>query len=280
MNNHEKKSREITLGFSPCPNDTFMFDALVNGRIDTGELKFKSILEDVETLNRMAQKPELDVTKLSFAAYSGVIDQYMLLTSGSALGKGVGPLFISLKDYSNSIDQIRTVAIPGKNTTAYFLFRMFYPQNYEVKEMIFSEIEQAILEGKVDAGVIIHENRFTYEKKGLKKINDLGELWEKKTGQPIPLGGIAVKRELDIEVKKKINQLVRESVEYAFKNPEASSEYVKLHSQEMSEEVQRKHIKLYVNDYSISLGEKGCNAILHFLEKTGMNKSSLNVFVK
>jgi 1,4-dihydroxy-6-naphthoate synthase len=270
--------KEISIGFSPCPNDTFIFDALVNGRIDTGGLTFKPFLEDVETLNTLAQKEELDVTKLSFAAYVGLIDKYMLLTAGSALGNGVGPLLISLKEFSDPEKQIKSVAIPGKNTTAYFLFKMFYPGNYTIKEMIFSEIEQAVLNGKVDAGVIIHENRFTYEKKGLKKINDLGELWEKKTGQPIPLGGIAVKRNLDEELKKKINNLIRQSVEYAFAHPLESSEYVKLHAREMSEEVRKKHIQLYVNDFSVELGEKGKNAIMLLFQSVFDKNTSLKLF--
>jgi 1,4-dihydroxy-6-naphthoate synthase len=270
--------KEISIGFSPCPNDTFIFDALVNGRIDTGGLTFKPFLEDVETLNTLAQKEELDVTKLSFAAYAGLIDKYMLLTAGSALGNGVGPLLISLKEFSDPEKQIKSVAIPGKNTTAYFLFKMFYPGNYTIKEMIFSEIEQAVLNGKVDAGVIIHENRFTYEKKGLKKINDLGELWEKKTGQPIPLGGIAVKRNLDEELKKKINNLIRQSVEYAFAHPLESSEYVKLHAREMSEEVRKKHIQLYVNDFSVELGEKGKNAIMLLFQSVFDKNTSLKLF--
>lgn len=274
MNAPDKKQlREITIGFSPCPNDTFIFDALINGRIDSSGLTFKPFLEDVETLNKLAEKEKLDVTKLSFAAYAGLIDKYVLLTAGSALGNGVGPLLISLKEFSEPEKQIKSVAIPGKKTTAYFLFKMFYQGNYTIKEMVFSEIEQAVLEGKVDAGVIIHENRFTYEKKGLKKISDLGEQWEKTTGQPIPLGGIAVKRGLEEELKKKINQLIRQSVEYAFAHPSESNEYVKLHAQEMSEEVRKKHIQLYVNDYSVELGVKGLAAIDFFLDRAGVKNS-------
>jgi len=266
----------FSLGFSPCPNDTFMFDALVNGRIDSGEFSFDVRLEDIETLNRFALEDELDITKISFALYPQVKDTYELLTAGSALGLGVGPLFISKKIFSNPENEIRTVAIPGKNTTAYYLFKMFYPDlSKKVKEMVFSEIENAILSGDVDAGVIIHENRFTYAAKGLKKISDLGELWTNKTGQPIPLGGIAVRRSLDENVKREINNLVRRSVEYAFLNPEASREYVQINAQEMSEEVRKKHIQLYVNDYSIDINESGKKAIIDFIGSG--NKSNLFV---
>jgi 1,4-dihydroxy-6-naphthoate synthase len=274
--------KSFSLGFSPCPNDTFMFDALVNGRIDTGDIRFDVHLEDVQTLNKLALEGNLDITKISFAAYNLIRENYELLTSGSALGNGVGPLFISKKIVANPMKEIKTVAIPGINTTAFFLFRMFYPELYHIKEMVFSDIEKAILDEEVDAGIIIHENRFTYEAKGLKKISDLGELWENKTGQPIPLGGIAILRSLDENLKRKINQLLRQSVEYAFANPEASSEYVKKHAQEMSEEVRKKHIKLYVNSYSINLGDAGKNAILKFISsgETFGNKTDIfNMFV-
>lgn len=276
------RNQNLSLGFSPCPNDTFMFDALVNGRIDSGDLSFTVRLEDIETLNRLAIKNELDITKISFGVYTQIQDSYELLTAGSALGIGVGPLFISKKEFLNPQKDIQTVAIPGKNTTAYFLFKMFYPQLSNIKEIIFSDIERAILDNEVDAGVIIHENRFTYELKGLKKISDLGELWENKTGQPIPLGGIAVKRSIDEIIKQKINKLVRASVEYAFSNPNASREYVEINAQEMSEEVRKKHIQLYVNNFSIDIGEIGKNAIIKFFGAENSNeiiKLNKNLFV-
>lgn len=289
MSLNSKKKPDInrdqifSLGFSPCPNDTFMFDALVNGRIDTNGLTFDVRLADIETLNQLAIKSELDITKISFGVYTQIQDTYELLTAGSALGIGVGPLFISKKQFSNPQKDIRTVAIPGKNTTAYFLFKMFYPElSKKTKELVFSDIEKAILDGDVDAGVIIHENRFTYELRGLKKISDLGELWENKTGQPIPLGGIAVKRSIDENIKQKINKLVRASVEYAFSNPNASCEYVKINAQEMSEEVRKKHIQLYVNNFSIDIGEIGKNAILKFFDTENSNeisKQNKNLFV-
>ncbi len=267
---------KLTLGFSPCPNDTFMFDALVNGRIATGDFTFETRLEDVESLNRMALEGTIDITKLSFAAYAQVMDKYQLLTSGSALGNGVGPLFITKKKFDN-IDQIKSVAIPGKHTTAFFLFKMFFPEIKNVKEYVFSEIENAILEEEVDAGIIIHENRFTYKAKGLTEIADLGELWEHKTGLPIPLGGIAVRRSLPEEIKRKINDLVRSSVLFAFTHPKASADYVKEHSQEMSEEVTKKHIQLYVNNYSVNLDERGKNAIHNFIHAAGVKPEKVFV---
>ncbi len=270
----------FSLGFSPCPNDTFMFDALVNGKLDTDGLQLNVRLEDVQTLNLLAINGELDITKISFAAYSLVHDKYELLTAGSALGNGVGPLFISKKIFTDPTKEIKSVAIPGKNTTANFLFRMFYPELSQTQEIIFSDIENAILNDKVDAGVIIHENRFTYESKGLNKISDLGELWENKTGLPIPLGGIIIRRSLDESLKQKINQLVRKSVEFAFANPGSSHDYVKLHAQEMSEEVRNKHINLYVNNYSIDIGEKGKRAINLFLKNAGLQNASESLFIE
>lgn len=279
--NNKNTNNSFTLGFSPCPNDTFMFDALVNGRIDTKGLDFRIELEDIETLNLLALKGKLDVTKLSFAVYSKVMEHYELLTSGSALGNGVGPLLVSKKIFNNPSKEIHSVAIPGNNTTAGYLLKMFYPEIKVVKEIIFSEIEDAVLSGEVDAGVIIHESRFTYAEKGLHKISDLGELWEKKTGQPIPLGGIAIRRSLDENIKKKINRLMKSSVEYAFAHPAESEEYVKKHAQEMSEDVRKKHIQLYVNEYSVELGETGRKTIKKFLEAgliKANNSFSKNIF--
>ena len=279
---NKESSKILTLGFSPCPNDTFMFDALVNEKIDTNGFSFDVKLSDIEKLNQQAINGELDITKISFGVYLRIKDTYELLTAGSALGIGVGPLLISKKEFSNPQKEIKTVAIPGKNTTAYFLFKMFYPELNDIKEIIFSDIERAVLEGEVDAGVIIHENRFTYQLKGLKKVSDLGELWENKTGQPLPLGGIAIKRNLDDAIKRNVNALIRKSVEFAFANPEESSEYVAKHAQEMSEEVRKKHIQLYVNNFSIDIGEIGKNAILKFFDIENSNeidKQNKNLFV-
>ncbi len=251
----------LSIGFSPCPNDTFLFDALVHQKIDTEAISFKPVIDDVESLNRKAFLAQLDITKLSFFAYAFLSDHYQLLDSGAALGKGVGPLLISKKEFKNPEDEIRSVAIPGKYTTANFLFSLFYPHIKVKKEMVFSKIENAVLSGEVDAGVIIHENRFTYQQKGLFKIADLGTLWESSTGQAIPLGGIAIRRTLDEDLKLKVNSLLRKSVEYARSHPLAVMGYVKEHAQELDEEVIQKHIQLYVNDYSLDLGTQGREAI-------------------
>lgn len=263
-----KQQTHFSLGFSPCPNDTFMFDAMVHGKIDTEGLSFDVRLEDVETLNRNAESGVLDITKVSFAAFTRLTDQYQLLNSGAALGNGVGPLVISLNQDVNPEDSQIRIAIPGKNTTANFLFSLFFPKAKNKTEMIFSEIENALLKGKADIGVIIHENRFTYAQKGLKKLYDLGELWEKETGQPVPLGGIVTRKIFSEEVKEKIDRIVRRSVEFAFANPESSRTYVKQHSQEMEAHVIQQHINTYVNDFSVELGERGRDAINTLFEKS------------
>jgi len=258
----------FTLGFSPCPNDTFMFDAMVHGKIDTEGLTFDAVLEDVETLNRNAESGLLDISKVSFAAFTHLTDKYQLLNAGAALGNGVGPLVVSLNESVDFENHQIKIAIPGKNTTANFLFSLFFPKAKNKVEMVFSEIENAVLSGGVDAGVIIHENRFTYAQKGLWKLYDLGELWEKQTGQPIPLGGIVVKKIFDPAIKEKIDRIVRRSVEFAFANPASSRSYVKQHSQEMEAHVMQQHIDTYVNDFSIDLGDKGREAINTLFEKS------------
>jgi 1,4-dihydroxy-6-naphthoate synthase len=260
---------EFSCGFSSCPNDTFMFDALVHGKIDTEGMRFKVVMEDVETLNRMALAGELDITKVSFAAYAMAAAEYQLLNAGSALGRGVGPLVVSLRDLSAAdLENGRMkIVTPGRNTTANFLFSLFFPGAKNKSETIFSEIEKRVLNGSADAGIIIHENRFTYAQKGLKKICDLGELWEVETGLPIPLGGIAVKRSLPEAYRQKIDMLVRKSVAYALGSPEAAMSYVRKHAQEMDEEVMRKHIGTYVNDFSVDHGTGGRKAIEVFFQK-------------
>lgn len=277
----------ISLGFSPCPNDTFMFDAIVHHKVDTEGLGFDVVMEDVETLNQMALNGTLDVSKISFAAFLYATENYQLLNVGSALGKGVGPLLVRGPQstvYSKTDAAKWHFAIPGKYTTANFLFSLFFPEAENKKEMVFSKIENAVLSGEVDAGVIIHENRFTYESKGLKKICDLGELWEKETGKPIPLGGIAVKRNLSKEIKQKVDRVLRRSIEFAFANPKSGDEYVKMNAQEMDGDVRRKHIETYVNDFSIDLGEKGREAIQVLFQKAmevGMIQNiPSNIFVK
>jgi len=234
---------------------------MVHGKIDTEGLSFDYILADVEELNRRASNNDLDVTKLSYFAFAFISDNYQLLNSGSALGYKCGPLLISKKDIPLAELKKYSVAIPGKHTTANFLFSIAFPDATNKKEILFSDIEDAILQDKVDAGVIIHENRFTYGQKGLVKLIDLGEYWESQTEMPIPLGGIAIKRSLADEIKKKVDRVIRRSVEYAFANPRSAYDFIKSNAQEMNEEVMYKHIELYVNKFSIDLGEEGKNAV-------------------
>lgn len=254
---------KLTLGFSPCPNDTFIFDALVNKKIDTEGLEFEAILEDVETLNQWALQGNLDITKLSFPAYFQSLDNYVLLNAGSALGKGVGPILISKYAADNTDSAIinQSIAIPGINTTANLLLSFAFPAATNKIPMIFSAIEEAVLTRKTDLGVIIHENRFTYQQKGLHKVMDLGENWEDKMKAPIPLGGIAISQAIKRTTALKVNALIRKSLEYAFSNYPLITDYVKQHSQEMNEEVMRQHIDLYVNNYSLDLGIDGKEAI-------------------
>lgn len=256
---------KFTLGFSPCPNDTFIFDAIANKKIDTGDFDFDILLEDVQTLNQWAIEGKLDITKLSYGVLPLVLDKYAVLNSGSALGKGVGPLL--LKNAAQKIATIEDnlVAIPGENTTAHLLFSLAYPNAKKKVFLRYDEIEQFVLDGK-GMGVIIHENRFTYEAKGLKKIKDLGDYWEQQTEKSIPLGGITINRKIEHSIQKQIDDLIRKSIEYAFDNYPLLGDYVKMHSQEMSEEVMRKHIDLYVNDYSIDLKKEGREAIIKLLQ--------------
>ena len=258
---------KLTLGFSPCPNDTFIFDALVNKKIDTSDLSFEAVLEDVQTLNKRAIAGELDASKISYGVLPLVMQQYRVLNAGGALGKGVGPLLVSKQAIPTSENiNDKTIAIPGENTTAHMLFSLAYPKAKHKKFMVFSAIEEAVLSGQVDLGVIIHENRFTYLQKGLTKIIDLGNYWEQQTQYPIPLGGIVMKRSFDAVLQKKVDALIRQSVEYAFKHYPVLADYVKHHSQEMEEQVMRQHIDLYVNNYSIDLGSAGKKAVEKLLE--------------
>lgn len=256
---------KLNLGFSPCPNDTFIFDALIHHKIDTEGLEFEVLFDDVETLNQKAFRGELDITKLSFHAYAYVLERYVLLDAGSALGFGVGPMLISKREISHSDLRSQTsdflIGIPGKFTTANFLLNLAFPEATSKKELIFSGIEDAVLTGEIDLGLIIHENRFTYQDKGLKKVIDLGEYWEELTGCAIPLGGIVIKRELPEQVKHKVNRVIRRSIEFAFQNPKSGLDFIREHAQEMSEDVMYKHIELYVNKYSIDLGEEGRKAV-------------------
>ncbi len=257
----------IQIGFSPCPNDTFIFDALINQKIDTQGLVFEPFIADVEELNLQAQQGNLHITKLSYHAFASVLDTYELLHSGSALGRNCGPLLIARQKMdSHEIDNA-TIAIPGKNTTANLLLSIAYPEARHKKEMLFSQIENTVLTKQADCGLIIHESRFTYQQKGLVKICDLGEFWETHTRLPIPLGGIAIRRSLPQHLKIKINQLLRQSVEYALANPAQALPYVRQYAQEMDEKVIMSHIQLYVNDFTVDLGQDGRQAIQYLFEK-------------
>jgi 1,4-dihydroxy-6-naphthoate synthase len=257
---------KLSIGFSPCPNDTFIFDALIHGRVDPEGLDFELVLSDVEELNQKAFRGDLDITKLSYHALAWLGEKYQLLDAGSALGRNCGPLLIAPKPIPGEEIPSLRIAIPGKYTTANFLLDFAFPQIRQKREMLFSEIENAVLDGQVDAGLIIHENRFTYADKGLVKLIDLGEYWEEATGNPIPLGGIAIRRSLPESLKFKVNQLIRKSVEFAFSHPEASRPFVRKYAQEMDPNVMQRHIQLYVNEYSIDLGTDGRSAVEHLFK--------------
>jgi 1,4-dihydroxy-6-naphthoate synthase len=262
---------KLTLGFSPCPNDCFMFDAMVHRRIDLEGLEFDVRMADIEALNAATLAGHIDVSKLSFHAYAYCIGNYVLLDAGSALGRNCGPLLISKREISR--DEVARgdlkIAIPGKYTTANFLLSLAFPRATGKCQVLFSEIEGAVFDGTVDAGLIIHENRFTYASKGLKKIIDLGEFWESETGVPIPLGGIVINRALPEDVQHKVNRVMRRSVEHAFANRTASLPFVRANAQEMSEDVMYQHIDLYVNDYSVDLGSEGRRAVEVLFERAG-----------
>jgi len=260
---------KLTLGFSPCPNDTFIFDAMVHGRIDTEGLEFDFFLADVEDLNKRAFASEVDITKVSFHAYAYLANEYLILDSGSALGYRNGPLLIckQMPDLSK-INELH-IAIPGKYTTANLLFSMAWPEAQNKSEYLFSEIEEALIKGEADAGIIIHESRFTYHKKGLHKITDLGEYWECLTGLPIPLGTIVINRKIPEEIALKVNRVLNRSIEYARHDSLASYNFVAENAREMESDVMNRHIKLYVNKYSVDLGEKGRKAIMELFTRAG-----------
>jgi len=264
---------KLTLGFSPCPNDTFIFDALVHHKIDTEGLEFDVVFADVEQLNTWALKGKLDITKLSYHAFTFCDNDYLLLDSGSALGRNCGPLLI--KRPETNLTSESKIAIPGEYTTANMLLNIAFPEYQNKVETLFSEIENDVINGSVDAGLIIHENRFTYQDKGLVKVKDLGEFWEEETGLPIPLGGIVVKRNLPLETQQKVERVLRKSVKYAFGNRESSSEFIKCHSQEMKQEVIDNHINLYVNEFSISLGKEGRQSVLKVFESVNAKESQI-----
>ncbi|MCD6556516.1 MAG: 1,4-dihydroxy-6-naphthoate synthase, partial [Bacteroidales bacterium] len=252
---------KLTLGFSTCPNDTFIFDAAVHHKIDTEGIEFDLILDDVEELNQSAFKGEIDITKLSYHAYAYVANNYLILNSGSALGNNNGPLLISKrKIYSDEVNELK-IAVPGKYTTANLFLGIAYPDAKNKTPYLFSDIEDAVSDEEVDAGLIIHENRFTYQAKGLKKIIDLGEYWENMTKMPIPLGCIVINRKHGKDLQLKISNIIKRSIEYAYKKPASSLEYIKQYAQETDAEVMKKHIDLYVNEFSLDLGQEGKKAI-------------------
>jgi 1,4-dihydroxy-6-naphthoate synthase len=265
---------KLTLGFSPCPNDTFIFDAMVHGRIDTEGLKFDYFLADVEELNHRAFAGTVDVTKMSFHAYAYAAKNYLILDSGSALGRKNGPLLISKKKLKPEELSDKLIAIPGKYTTANFLLGIAWPEVKNKKEYLFSDIEAALLNEEVDGGVIIHETRFTYGKKGLLKIADLGEYWEKLTNRPIPLGTIVVKRSIPDEIALKVNRILKRSLEFAYKDSGPAFDFVVGNAREMDKNVMNSHIKMFVNDFTMDLGEEGHAAIEKFF-RIGMERKAI-----
>ena len=256
----------FTLAFSPCPNDTFIFDALVNKKIDTEGLDFDIVLEDVQTLNNWAKEGKYDFSKISYGALPLLLSQYVVLESGGALGMGVGPLLLAKEAMALEGVDASKIAIPGKDTTANMLFSLAFPNATNKEFVVFNEVEDYVLDGK-GLGVIIHENRFTYQQRGLHKLMDLGDYWEKTTGAPIPLGGIIAKRTLPKKLIQQVDKLINKSIAYAYEHhKEHLADFVKMHAQEMEESVMRKHIELYVNDFSFGLGEKGKKAIHQVLD--------------
>jgi 1,4-dihydroxy-6-naphthoate synthase len=257
----------LKLGISSCPNDTFMFDALINRKIDNEGLSFKLSITDIENLNKSAIDNDSDISKISYAVYPGIAENYVILDSGSAIGYNNGPLLVSKrKIYPDEVKVVK-IAIPGKHTTANLLLSIIFPEAKFKTEYLFSDIEDVVLSGEMDAGLIIHENRFTYEKKGLRKISDLGEIWYNRTNSPIPLGAIVANRKLPAGLIKKVNNLIRKSIEFAFQNPNSSYNFVKKHSFNLDDEIIKKHIDLYVNDYSITMGDKGRQSIKELFKK-------------
>lgn len=275
--------QSLTLGYSPCPNDTFIFHALTHGLVDCEGCTFKELLEDVETLNHLVLEKALDISKISYHLLGFIRDDYCLLRSGGALGRGCGPLVVSGKLGHMSQLKGKRIAVPGRYTTAALLLRLFDPSLDNIVHMPFHEIMAAVVDGSVDAGVIIHESRFTYAGFGLVKLLDLGDWWERETGHPIPLGGIVAKRSLGNQTLAAIERALRSSVDYAFAHPDGSNGYIRAHSQEMSDEVCSAHIKLYVNEFSLDLGvagEDAVNALLTRAEETSLiPRSSCSLFL-
>lgn len=266
-------SKELSLGFSPCPNDTYIFYALVHGLVPLQNIRFaEPVLDDVETLNSWAMEGRLDITKLSFHALGHVTDKYVMLSSGAALGRGCGPLLVTRA--GSMFDPERaSIAIPGKYTTAALLLQLYAPEAKHLRVMRFEEIMPAIADGRVDAGVIIHESRFTYGDMGLTAVQDLGEWWEKVTGLPIPLGCIAARRSLESHLIAEVDRAIRASLEWANAYPDKCMGYIRKHAQEMQENVLQNHIGLYVNDFSLQMDGEGKDAVSELFRrgrKTGI----------
>ena len=252
--------RELTFGFSPCPNDTFAFHAFVHGLVDA-PFSVRPVLLDIEELNRRAHTGAFDLTKLSVGAFAGVGDRYRMLRSGAALGHGVGPLVVARTPMSLEQAAAGRLAIPGRETTAWRLLTLAAPRQGDVVELRYDKILGAVEYGEVDAGLIIHESRFTYQDHGLVKVVDLGDWWERDTGLPVPLAAICARADLDPATVAAAESAIRASVHYAFDHREASRAYVRAHSQEMSDAVCDQHIKLYVNELSVDVGDDGLKAI-------------------
>ncbi len=254
-------AQTITLGISPCPNDTFIFHAMLHGRVGGHAFDFSLRMEDVETLNRLARNGALDVTKISYHMYGFLRNEYVALNSGAALGRGCGPLLIAPPGSSLPALKDKVIAIPGRFTTANLLLQLMTGGHDKVREMRFDKIVDAVASGGVAGGLIIHETRFTYQEKGLIPLVDLGQWWEDTIGQPTPLGGIIARRNLGESAIRRLDEMIRESILYARKHPEASKRFIKEHAQELSDEVINSHIDLYVNDFSVGLGKEGRTAV-------------------
>lgn len=270
---------KLRLNISTCPNDTFMFDALIHGKIDTKGYKFDVSLEDIDMLNKqVSEDSDCDISKISYAHYPNITESYKLLRSGSAMGSGNGPLLVSKhKIYPDEIPSL-TIAIPGENTSANFLLNFVSPSIKQKKVYLFSDVSEAILTGEVDAGVLIHEERFSYPSKGLKLVLDLGEYWQQKSGSLIPLGAIVINRKLETGIQSDINYLVAESIRYAYKNPGESQRFIREHARELSDEVIEKHIKMFVNEYSLDITEYGISSVLKFFKSSGIELTE-DIFV-
>lgn len=262
---------KLSLAYSPCPNDTFAFHAMVHNHVDTEGLSFTVELTDVDRLNKSAAEGKYDVCKLSYHAFFYLSDHYAMLRAGSAIGYNNGPLLVTRKEsvsffnddgsvHRNMLANLK-VAIPGEKTTAALLLKVAYPECVKLTPVVFSEIEERVLSGEFDAGVLIHEGRFTYERKGLKLIEDLGDFWQTNTGAPVPLGGIAISRKFDNDLQQRVNRVLKRSIEFALSNPEFSKDYVCENARELETDVQKKHIELFVNNYSTDIGEMGENAV-------------------